>query len=222
MIFKVSVNPALGLQLSFSYIETNMKISNDSAGKIENPRRGFLKFSFAGITAALSVGLSRRTFAKSPFDNGKAIVVHEEEGKRIIMGRSKAIMTIKISAADHGTESISICTEDIVPGRKIPVHKHLSNDEVILIQSGTGILTLDEKTIHVKTGSVAFVPRGVWHGLENSGTENIRMFFQYTPAGFEQYFVENGTAVGEPTKTRTREEYAATEKKYGMVYKEPR
>jgi mannose-6-phosphate isomerase-like protein (cupin superfamily) len=131
-------------------------------------------------------------------------------------------MTIKISAADHGIETMSFCTEDIVPGRKLPVHKHLSNDEVVFIQSGNGIFTLDEKTFEVKTGTVVFVPRGVWHGIENSGTENIRMVFQYTPAGFEQYFVENGTIVGGPPKTRTPEEYAATEKKYGMVYKIPR
>jgi mannose-6-phosphate isomerase-like protein (cupin superfamily) len=199
-----------------------MKISHDVMSGTQNPRRGFLKFGFAGITAALSLGLFKRTFAKSPLEKGKGVVVHEEEGKRIIMGRSKAPMTIKISEADHGIESLSFCTEDIVPGRKMPVHKHLNNDEVIFIQSGIGILTLDEKTLDVKTGAVVFVPRGVWHGLENPGTENIRMVFMYTPAGFEEYFVENGTVAGEPVKARSREEYAATEKKYGMVYKEPR
>jgi mannose-6-phosphate isomerase-like protein (cupin superfamily) len=199
-----------------------MKISHDTMSTIQNPRRGFLKFGLAGIAATLSLGLFKRTFAKSPIQNGKAVVIHEEDGRHIIMGRSKAPMTIKISKAEHGIENISICTEDIVPGRKMPVHKHLNNDEIIFIQSGAGILTLDEKTIDVKTGTVVFVPRGVWHGLENPGTENIRMFFQYTPAGFEEYFAENGTVVGEPAKTRTREEYAATEKKYGMVYKIPR
>jgi mannose-6-phosphate isomerase-like protein (cupin superfamily) len=169
------------------------------------------------------MGLFKRTFAgPPPLQNGRAVVVHEDEGKHIIMGRSKAQMTIKISRADHGIETTSFCTEDVVPGRKMPIHKHLSNDEVVFIQSGIGKFTLDEKTIDVKTGTVVFVPRGVWHGLENSGTENIRMVFLYTPAGFEEYFVENGTVVGEPTKTRTREEYAATEKKYGMIYKEPR
>jgi mannose-6-phosphate isomerase-like protein (cupin superfamily) len=190
--------------------------------KIQNPRRGFLKFGFAGLTTVLTLGAFRRSLAKSPSSTGKGVVVHEDEGKHIIMGRSKAQMTIKISQADHGIENLSFCTEDIVPGRKIRVHKHLENDEVVFIQSGAGIFTLGEKTIDVKTGTVVFVPRGVWHGLENSGTENIRMVFLYTPAGFEQYFVENGTAVGEPMKTRTPEEYAATEKKYGMVNKEPR
>jgi hypothetical protein len=48
------------------------------------------------------------------------------------------------------------------------------------------------------------------------------MVFQYAPAGFEEYFIENGTPVGMPAKERTEEEYAMAEKKYGMVYKEPR
>ncbi|HYG20846.1 MAG TPA: cupin domain-containing protein [Ohtaekwangia sp.] len=188
----------------------------------KNPRRNFLSFGFAGVAAALTLGLFKRTFADGVLYNGEPVVVHEAEGKQIIMGRSKAQMTIKISAADHGIENISVCTEDIVPGRKIHIHKHLHNDEIVFIQHGTGTFTLDEKTIPVKTGTVVSVPRGVWHGLENSGTENIRMLFMYTPAGFEEYFVENGTVVGSPPKTRTREEYAATEKKYGMVNKVPR
>lgn len=131
-------------------------------------------------------------------------------------------MNIKISKAKHGVDNISFCTEDIIPGRKLRIHKHLNNDELIFINKGEGTLTLAEQSVEVKTGTVVFVPRGVWHGLENTGKENIRMVFQYSPSGFEQYFIENGTPVGMPAKERTEEEYAMAEKKYGMVYKESR
>ena len=47
------------------------------------------------------------------------------------------------------------------------------------------------------------------------------MAFQYSPDGFEEYFIENGTLEGMATKVKTEEEDAITEKKYGMVYKEP-
>jgi len=106
------------------------------------------------------------------------------------------------------------------PGRKMRVHKHLNNDELIFIHKGEGTLTLDEETIAVKTGDVVFVPRGIWHGLDNTGTENLRMVFQYSPAGFEEYFIENGTPAGMPAKERSDEAYALTEKKYGMVYRD--
>ncbi len=38
------------------------------------------------------------------------------------------------------------------------------------------------------------------------------MVFQYSPAGFEEYFTENGTPVGMPAKGRNEEEYARAEK----------
>lgn len=58
------------------------------------------------------------------------------------------------------------------------IHKHLNNDELIFIHRGEDTLTLDEQSIEVKAGTVAFVPRGVWHGLDNTGKENLLMVFQ--------------------------------------------
>jgi hypothetical protein len=57
------------------------------------------------------------------------------------------------------------------------------------------------------------------HGLDNTGSEKLHMIFQYSPAGFEEFFIENGTPVGAPTKVRTEEELTTAAKKYGMVYK---
>ena len=190
--------------------------------QIEQPRRKFLQTGVFGFCIALFAGLPKISFAKSTSNTAKGIVVHEDEGIHILTGRRKAPMNIKISKAHNGVSNISFCTEDIIPGRKLRIHKHLDNDELIFIHKGEGRLTLDEESIEVKSGTVVFVPRGVWHGLENTGKENIRMVFQYSPAGFEEYFIENGTLRGMPPKERTAEQFAMTEKKYGMVYKEPR
>ena len=189
---------------------------------MQQARRKFLQVGFTGFFTAVFTSLPKISLGKYATGNDKGIVVHEDEGMHIISGRSKALINIKISKAKHGVDNISFCAEDIIPGRKIPVHKHLYNDELIFINNGEGIFTLGEESVAVKTGAVVFVPRGVWHGLENTGKENIRMVFQYSPAGFEDYFIENGTPVGMPAKNRTGEEYAMAEKKYGMVYKVPR
>lgn len=185
---------------------------------IQQPRRKFLQIGVAGFFTALFANLPKISFARSASDNGKGIIVREDEGIHILT-RRKVPITVKISKAQHGVDGISFCMEDMIPGRKMRVHKHLNNDELIFIHKGEGTLTLDEETIEVKTGTVIFVPRGTWHGLDNTGNENLLMAFQYSPAGFEEYFIENGTPVGMPDKVRTDEEYAATEKKYGMVYK---
>ena len=185
---------------------------------IQRHRRKFLQLGITGSITALFAGLPKISFAKFDSKNDKGIVVREDEGTHILT-RRKVPITIKISKAKHGVDSISLCVEDMSPGRKMRVHKHLNNDELIFIHKGNGTLTLDEESIEVKTGDVAFVPRGTWHGLDNTGKENLLMVFQYSPAGFEEYFIENGTLVGEPPKERTEEEYATAEKKYGMVYK---
>ena len=190
--------------------------------QIEQPRRKFLQTGVVGFCIALFAGLPKISFAKSTSNNDKGIVVHEDEGEHILTGRRKVPMTIKISKIKHGVDNISFSIEDMIPGRKMRIHKHLNNDELIFIHKGEGTLTLDKQTIEVKTGTVVFVPRGVWHGLDNTGKENLLMVFQYSPAGFEEYFIENGTLVGIPAKERTEEEFALTEKKYGMVYKDPR
>jgi mannose-6-phosphate isomerase-like protein (cupin superfamily) len=158
-------------------------------------------------------------FGKSEYNTSKGIVVHEDEGIHILT-RRKVPITIKLSKAKHGVEGISFCVEDQSPGRKMRIHKHLNNDELIFVHKGTGTLTLDDEIIELKTGDIAFVPRGTWHGLDNTGSENLLMIFQYSPAGFEEYFIENGSLAGESTKERAEEEYAKSEKKYGLVYKD--
>jgi len=188
---------------------------------IQQPRRKFLQSGVVGISTALFAGLPKINLAKPATNTDSGVVVREDEGIHILTGRRKVPITIKISKAKHGIDGISFCVEDQSPGRKMRIHKHLNNDELIFIHKGEGTLTLDGETIQVKTGDVVFVPRGTWHGLDNTGNENLLMAFQYSPAGFEEYFIENGTLVGMPTKERTEEEYATSEKKYGMVYKEP-
>jgi quercetin dioxygenase-like cupin family protein len=187
--------------------------------RIMNTRRKFLRIGAAGTAAALLGSLPKISFAQSSSGNIKGIIVRADEGIHILT-RRKVPITIKISKTKQGINNISFCTEEMNPGRKMRVHKHLYNDELIFVHRGEGTLTLGDQTIEVKTGDVAFVPRGVWHGLDNTGNENLTMVFQYSPAGFEQYFIENGTPVGMEPKEKPQEEYAVNEKKYGMVYKD--
>jgi mannose-6-phosphate isomerase-like protein (cupin superfamily) len=183
----------------------------------QQPRRKFIQTGAIGLFSALFAAVPKISFAK--FKPGKGIVVRESEGVHILTGRRKVPITIKISKSRNAIDNISFCVEDMLPGRKMRVHKHLNNDELIFIHKGEGTFTLDEEVMNVKTGDLVFVPKDTWHGLENTGNENLQMMFQYSPAGFEEYFMENGTLVGMAPKERTKEEYAATEKKYGMVYK---
>lgn len=181
-------------------------------------RRNFLKIGITGLLTALLTKLPKPGFTQAFRKNHKGIVVHEAEGTHILT-RRKVPLTVKLSKAKHGIDGISFCVEQMEPGNRMRIHKHLNNDELIFIHHGQGTLTLDDRAIEVKTGAVAFIPRGTWHGMDNTGAEKLHMVFQYSPAGFEEFFIENGTPVGMPTRQRSEEDLIVTAKKYGMVYK---
>jgi hypothetical protein len=65
-----------------------------------------------------------------------------------------------------------------------------------------------------------FVPKGVWHGLKNNGTENIDMRFGYSPAGLEGFFREIGVPVDQPYVQKPQAERRAAAARYGFVQKE--
>jgi oxalate decarboxylase/phosphoglucose isomerase-like protein (cupin superfamily) len=120
----------------------------------------------------------------------------------------------------NGIGTMSLCKEEIKPGEGIPVHKHLNEAESIYIQQGSGVFTLYDKEYAVQAGSAAFVPKGVWHGLQNTGSESLVMVFSFSPSGFEGYFREIGVPPGVAWKQKTNEEFAAAAKKYGIQYRD--
>ena len=179
-----------------------------------NSRRKFLGLSSIGILSSLLPlqGFSADNLAF------EGLVVNEEEGETIMIRNGTTTLRIKISKT-HGAQSMSFLSESILPGDEIRVHKHLNEDELIFLHKGSGLLTLGEKQFPVGEGSVALVPKGVWHGLQNTGTENIEMRFSYTPSGFEGFFREVGTPAGQPFVTKSKEEKEIIAKKWGIIYK---
>lgn len=184
-------------------------------------RKKFLHQSGLGVFSLLLPGM---IFPRQIQDEFKGIVLNEEEGEIYqwpdrITGEGTARVTIKIARV-NGSHSVSFLSESFVPGDAIKIHKHSNEDELIFLHKGTGILTLDEKEYAVRSGAVALVPKGAWHGLKNTGTENIEMRFGYTPSGFEGYFRELGTPVGQPFVRRSREERIKVGLKYGLIRKD--
>jgi quercetin dioxygenase-like cupin family protein len=195
----------------------NLFASIHTMKNLQEYRRNFLQSGVTGLFTAFFPTFTKAAIAQ-PSQNNKGILLHADEGEHILTGRRRIPITIKISKATHGVDNISFCTENMIPGRKMRVHKHLYHDELIFIHQGEGSFTLGNAVSDVEKGSVAFIPKGMWHGLENTGTETLIMTFGYSPAGFEGYFRENGTQEGTEAKGRTEDQYAATALKYGMVY----
>lgn len=184
-------------------------------------RKQFIQRGGLGLFTLL---LSDTAFSKAINKEFKGIVLNDDEGEIYqypdrITGAPTRTLKIKVSKI-AGSLTMSFLSESFIPGDAIKIHKHSNEDELIFVHKGTGILTLDEKEYNISTGAMAFVPRGIWHGLKNTGTEIIEMRFAYTPSGLEQYFREIGTPVGQPFKTITPEQRKAIGLKYGLIRKE--
>lgn len=179
-------------------------------------RRQFLQQGSLGFFSSLILPLSAHAKDTSDFTG---LVVSEDEGEAFQMRDGTAIVKIKIAKA-QGANSISFLSESFRPGDALPVHKHLNEDELIFLHKGSGLFTLGDKQYQINEGAVALVPKRVWHGLQNNGSENIEMRFGYTPSGFEGFFREVGTRVGQPFIQKTMDERRAIAKKWGMIYRD--
>ena len=179
-------------------------------------RRRFFEHSSLGLISSLMFPLSAISGSDPEFEG---LVVNEDEGEAIQLRDGTSILRIKI-AKSQGAKSLSFLSESFKPGDAISVHKHLNEDELIFLHRGSGLFTLGEKQYQIKEGAVALVPKGIWHGLQNNGTENIEMRFCYSPSGLEGWFREVGTPLGQPYIRKPLEERRAIAKKWGTIYKD--
>ena len=180
-----------------------------------NSRKQFLEKGGLGLLSLLTLPSTAFSTDTPGFEG---LVVNEQEGETYMIRNGTTRLRIKISKTE-GSGSICFLSESILPGDAIPVHKHLNETELIFLHKGSGVFTLGEKLYPVTEGAVAVVPKGIWHGLQNIGSENIEMRFAYTPSGFESFFREIGTPEGQPFVKRSQEEKRTIARKWGMIHK---
>lgn len=178
-------------------------------------RRQFVKQGSLGL---LPVILPLTVFSKATSEF-EGIVVGEKDGEAFRLRDGRAVVKIKISKR-QGPASMSLLTSTVPINDAIRIHKHLNEDEIFFIRQGTGLFTLGNREHAVSAGSLIFIPKGIWHGLKNTGAEEITTVFGYSPAGFEDFFKELGTAADKPFIEKSTEERKAIAKKWGMVYKD--
>jgi len=179
-------------------------------------RRQFFEKGGLGLVSSLVLPLPGFSKDASDFEG---VVVNEDEGETFQLRDGRAIAKIKISK-QQGSQSISFLASSLPPGDVIPVHKHLNEDEIFFLHKGSGLFTLGEKQYPIKEGAVVIAPKGIWHGLQNTGTKNIELRFGYTPSGAEGFFREVGIPAGQTFIQKTMDERKAIAKKWGIVYKD--
>jgi quercetin dioxygenase-like cupin family protein len=121
-------------------------------------------------------------------DSPKGYVVASEEGPVWDMepGRPAAF---KLMSEGTGGK-IAVFEEVVPPGGGTPLHIHRTSDEVIYVVTVEFAFRLGEESKRVSGGSWVFIPLGSVHGWRNSGREDGRVFFIFTPGAGAKAFEE--------------------------------
>ena len=82
------------------------------------------------------------------------------------------------------------------PGLSLPTHAHDDSEEVLLVRSGRGTLTIDGERIGVRGGMVVHIPPRTEHSLVVDGDEPLRAVQVYAGPGPEERFRAARDAAG--------------------------
>jgi len=147
----------------------------------------------------------------SPVKAPTPLILEKDEGeKRVRRPRSRPVpapgFIIKVDRVNGGSQHFYAGAEDIPPGGVIPFHRHHGQDEILVVQTGSGHAWLGDKERDVHAGAMIFIPSETWVSLKNTGTEPIRLAFIFSAPGFDESMRCSSVAAGEPAPPISDEE----------------
>src|ERR1700730_7220208 len=96
-------------------------------------------------------------------------------------GRGHSIRLIDTSI---GVESLDVHMNRLWPnGPRGRVHRHTRSDNVYIVKSGEGVLTIEGESHAIVTDDVVFIPAGTRHSLGNVSDRELVIYEIYAPAG---------------------------------------
>lgn len=78
----------------------------------------------------------------------------------------------------------------LAPGDGTPPHVHTREDETYYVLSGEIEVAIADERGTLRDGDCVFLPRGVPHGLKNSGSNDAEVLMRIHPPGFEKFLDE--------------------------------
>jgi mannose-6-phosphate isomerase-like protein (cupin superfamily) len=115
---------------------------------------------------------------------------------------------LKVTPKANGSQHLVVVgAEDIRPGDAIPTHKHLEQDEIVLVEKGTIHAHVGDQERDLHAGGMVFIPQHTWISLKNIGTEPASIVGIFSAPGFEDHLRCESVPAGEkPTTISLAEE----------------
>jgi quercetin dioxygenase-like cupin family protein len=111
------------------------------------------------------------------------------EGELIEMrGPTAGSITILVDPVNTGKTSLCTLIQKLNPAAAVPVHRHNQAEQVLYFLSGCCTVSLSGQEIEAKPGTTVHVPKGVDHGIVNTGETELSFLEVTTPPGFQEAF----------------------------------
>lgn len=143
----------------------------------------------------------------------RALILEKNDGelrtRRVHTDKSSVAASqflLKVSPKNNGSQHLVAGTEELLPNARISKHKHLIQDEILFIQSGTAHVWLGDKESDVHAGAMVFIPSDTWISLKNTGTEPVGVVFIFSAPGFEETMRCNSVPANEKPTPLTPEQ----------------
>lgn len=157
------------------------------------------------LALVFAIGCTRH--ASSGSQNGlmppRPTVIPADGGEKRFLRGGTAPLLIKVDPVNTGSRRMVLGSSDLPPGDAIGVHRHLQEDEIIVITRGTARVQLGTQFMTASAGATVYIPQGTCIGVTNIGSETLSNFFVFSSPGFERALRAVSSAPGEPPKPLT-------------------
>lgn len=128
---------------------------------------------------------------------------------------------LKVSPKNNGSQHLVLGTEDMVPGDEFPRHRHLGQDEILLIEKGAVHVHLGDQERDLHAGGMVFIPAYTWVNVKNTGTETASVVFIFSAPGFENYMRCESVPPNEKPAPISPQKDKECEYRGHVIYKDP-
>lgn len=113
---------------------------------------------------------------------------------------------IKVDSKHGRSPDFWFGTETLPAGAGIPYHRHLHEDEVLYILSGSAHVHVGSLDGDARPGTIVFIPRDTWVSVQPTVKKPLSLLFAFNAPGFDRYMRCESVLLGERSRPVTAEE----------------
>jgi quercetin dioxygenase-like cupin family protein len=178
------------------------------------------------VAVCLSPAQSTQAGSASSSETGPtALLLEKNEGEQRVWRFEPGEVDLggfilKVTPKSNGSRHLMLMTEDIASGDAIPMHKHLEQDEIVLIERGTIHAHVGDQQRDLHAGGIIFIPAKTWVTFKNIGSETASTVGIFSAPGFEEHLRCESVSVNDKPTPISRAEEKQCDHLGRVVYKD--